>query len=81
MPYFLRKTAIPEKLIVCVVRLLMTVIPNKIKRNGKEYYELIGVNRVGGKTAQKYAVYLGMLIGVDIIWNDLNLNETFLKWK
>jgi hypothetical protein len=59
MPYFLRKTAIPEKLIVCVVRLLMTVIPNKIKRNGKEYYELIGVNRVGGKTVRMYSVNLG----------------------
>ena len=59
MPYFLRKTAIPEKLIVCVVRLHITVIPHKIKRNGKEYYELIGVNRVGGMTVQKYAVYLG----------------------
>ena len=31
MPYFLRKTAIPEKLIVRVVRLHMTVIPHRSK--------------------------------------------------
>jgi hypothetical protein len=28
----------------------MTVIPHKVKRNGKEYYELVDVKRVRGKT-------------------------------
>ena len=37
----------------------MTVIPHKVKRNGKEYYELIDVKRVNGKTVQKYVGYLG----------------------
>ncbi len=37
----------------------MTIIPHKVKRNGKEYYELINVKRVNGKTVQKYVGYLG----------------------
>jgi hypothetical protein len=37
----------------------MTVIPHKVKRNGKEYYELIDVKRVKGNTVQKYVGYLG----------------------
>ncbi|MHB8361736.1 MAG: hypothetical protein ACYDDC_08065 [Thermoplasmataceae archaeon] len=37
----------------------MTAIPHKVKRNGKEYYELIDVKRVNGKTVQKYVGYLG----------------------
>ena len=37
----------------------MTVIPHKVKRQGKEYYELIDVKRVKGKTVQKYVGYLG----------------------
>ncbi len=37
----------------------MTVIPHKVRRNGKEYYELIDVKRVKGKTVQKYVGYLG----------------------
>lgn len=37
----------------------MTVIPHKVKRGGKEYYELIDVKRVNGKTIQKYVGYLG----------------------
>ena len=37
----------------------MTVIPHKVKRQGKEYYELIDVKRVRGKTVQKYVGYLG----------------------
>ena len=37
----------------------MTVIPHRVKRNGKEYYELIDVKRVRGKTVQKYIGYLG----------------------
>ena len=37
----------------------MTVIPHRVKRNGKEYYELIDVKRVRGKTVQKYVGYLG----------------------
>lgn len=36
-----------------------TVIPHKVKRNGKEYYELVNVKRVGGKSIQKYLGYLG----------------------
>jgi len=30
-----------------------------VKRNGKEYYELIDVKRVKGNTVQKYVGYLG----------------------
>ena len=37
----------------------MTVIPHKVKGNGKEYYELIDVKRVKGKTVQTYVGYLG----------------------
>ena len=37
----------------------MTVIPHKVKRNGKKYYELIDVKRVKGKTVQTYVGYLG----------------------
>ena len=37
----------------------MTIIPHRVKRKGKEYYELIDVKRIGGKTVQKYVGYLG----------------------
>jgi ABC-type transport system involved in cytochrome c biogenesis ATPase subunit len=40
----------------------MIVIPHKVKRKGKEYYQLIDVKRVRGKTVQKYVVYLGKSI-------------------
>ena len=37
----------------------MTIIPHRVKRKGKEYYELIDVKRIGGKSVQKYVGYLG----------------------
>ena len=38
----------------------MTLRPRKVvRKDGKEYYELIDVKRVRGKTVQKYIGYLG----------------------
>lgn len=37
----------------------MTLIPHKVKRNGKEYYELVDVKRVNGKVRTTYVGYLG----------------------
>ena len=37
----------------------MTLVPHKVRRNGKEYYELIEEKRVNGKVVQKYIGYLG----------------------
>ena len=36
----------------------MTIIPHRVKRRGHEYYELIDVRRINGKTVQKYVGYL-----------------------
>ncbi len=35
------------------------MIPHKVRRNGKECYELIDLKRVKGKLVQKYVGYLG----------------------
>ena len=37
----------------------MAVVPHKVRRNGKEYYELIEGKRVNGKVVQKYKGYIG----------------------
>ena len=37
----------------------MTVIPHRVKRNGKVYYGLIDVKRVDRKTVQEYVRYSG----------------------
>ena len=44
------KTADTERYMGCGVRLHMTVISHKVRRNGKEYYELIDVKGVKGET-------------------------------
>ena len=37
----------------------MTIIPQKVNRKGHEYYELVDVKWVNGRTVHKYVGYLG----------------------
>lgn len=49
-----------EKSIMYMARTIyMTLVTHKVKRRGKEYYELVDVKRVGGKVVAKYVGYLG----------------------
>lgn len=51
----------------------MTLIPHKVKRNGHEYYELVDVKWVNGRTVHRYVGYLGknLTSKMDVTGKDL----------
>ena len=42
-----------------VLTIYLTLVTHKVKRRGKEYYELVDVKRIRGKVVAKYVGYLG----------------------